>query len=227
MAKENAKRNNPMAQSGNMVNEAPIVMFTEFSRKIGEEYAVVHLTLRDVDDDNLYSRLEYAMSLMSQLGFAHSDAPKKMQYPARGSGGGFNKNRPEPTPIKEIANPDGTLTGRGDFEVGSLALFVFNKRNQDGTSSPTKNIRVYGVNGEECVAWDGKALDAVMKADGNLAKEFTNWADWKQDEQKVINWKSHGFMAHCKKSAVKTDGTGKVTGGKWYVDSFEVTNKTV
>ena len=209
----------------NESNEAKGIVFTEYIKKVdmgGEEsYADFHLTVRDDSDEQLLVRLKWWDTNLTNMGFIQCDAPKKMQYPARG-GGNWNKDKKaDATPIKEIANPDGTLTGRGDFEVGSVALF---KRNM-GEGKIQNNIKAFGVGGEECVSWEGKAMDAALKTMGVGAAEFTSWADWKQDEQHVINWATHRLIAHCKKSAIKTDADGKQTGGKWYIDSLEVTNK--
>lgn len=203
--------------------EAGVVIFTEYRKKIGDdEYAVDHLTLRQLvgeTEEQLAKRYVWWETWESQKGFEHCDAPKtRTSYPYRG--GGQHKEQKVVTPIKEEVDANGQPTSKGSFEVGSLAMFQYKQG-----ETLKKNIRVYGVNGEECVAWEGKPLDAALKNMGEVAVQFTGWAGWKVDEQHMINWDNHKLIAHCKKSAVKTDESGKQTGGKWYVESFEVANK--
>ena len=158
-------------------NEAGTLVFTEYRKKAEQpidefDFAVYHITVRKEDgesDEQYLKRLQWYHSNLLNMGWTHGDSPKRPNFTPRSGGGNWKDKKAEATPIKEIANPDGTLTGRGDFEVGSVALF---KRNMGDKIQ--SNVKAFGVGGEECVSWEGKAMDAALKTMGVGAAEFTS-----------------------------------------------------
>lgn len=199
MANENESES-PMGQEGFAVNEAPIVIFFEVCKKVGEDdWAVAHTTIRDIDDDNAQKRFDRVIAGFENRGFTLKDAPKKMQYPPRGGGGNgqFKKHADVPED--------------GKFQVEAVSLFDYNNG---------KHLNIHGVNGEWVKNWSGKEFDAMLKTiDAKASQPFLNWAaSWKEGEQHKIEWTTHKLIAQCEKSG-KTDRNGKPY---WNVKAFIV-----
>lgn len=189
--------------------EARVILFSEWRKKVGDSYDVEHLTLRAVGsmtNEDVMSDFRFFETTFANMGYEHADAPKQSFYPkGGGAGGGKRPERKQPV-------DDGT--GKAEFEVHHLTMFAFGEK---------KNVKAFAEDGTECVAWQGEALDKLMKTvDPRASTPFLNWAEWKADEQHEVGWTQHKLVAKCAKSAVKTDDSGKQTGGKWYIASFEV-----
>lgn len=172
-------------------SEAPYVCFTEFRKKQGEGWAVLHLTIRDTDDGRGDDRLQKIIDLKTSQGWEHCDTPKNQGF------GGMRKGAPQ-----KVAIPDD-----GRYEVRALVKAHF--ANKD-------NLRVLGVNGEECVSWEGRSMNEWLGKNQNLTpvqNAFADWSTWKNDEEHLVNFQKNKLIALCTKSAKS---------GAWYVSGFEI-----
>lgn len=178
--------------------EAPFVCFTEFRKKLGDdEYAVIHLTIRDEDDSHGVLRLNELIKSMVASGWQHADSPKAQ----RGGWGVGKGNKPKKVEIPE----------NGRFEVRALARAHFSDKD---------NIRVYGVNGEESVDWEGRALKGLLvnqSAIKAIQDAFGGWATWELNQEKPVAFHSNKLIARCEKSQKS---------GSWYIKEFLVEPKT-
>lgn len=176
--------------------EAPFVCFTEFRKKLGDEdYAVVHITVRDEDDLRGQERVEALIERWTAKGWQHADSPK-----AQRGGWGGGKSKPKKVEIPE----------NGRFEVRAFMRAHFADKD---------NIRVYGVNGEETVAWEGRALKEFLAKHLTIQAvqdAFLGWSAWTLNEEKVVGFQNNRVIAQCEKSK---------NSGSWYVKEFLIEPK--
>lgn len=177
--------------------ESPFVCFTEFRKKVGDDdYAVLHITLRDADDQNGMLRLNRLVDDMVAKGWQHADSPR----PQKGSWGGGGKGKPKKVEI----------SADGRFEVRALTKAHFAEKD---------NLRVYGVNGEETVAWEGRAMKEFLVANTGIQPvqdAFSGWAAWALNEEHAVMFQNNVIVAQCVKSP---------TSGSWYVKEFLIEPK--
>jgi len=177
--------------------ESPFVCFTEFRKKVGDdEYAVLHITIRDADDTNGLLRVNQLVDNMVVRGWQHADSPRAQ----KGSWGGGGKGKP-----KKVEIP-----ADGRFEVRAFTKARFADKD---------NLRVYGVNGEETVAWEGRAMKEFLEANMGVTPvqdTFSGWASWTLDEEHVVSFQNNAIVAQCAKSQKS---------GAWYVKEFLIEPK--
>jgi hypothetical protein len=181
--------------------EASNVVFTEYRKKIEgtDDYAVYHITVRGEKVDEVLERLNWWDTNLFNMGWTHGDAPKKMQYPQGGRGGGNQRK------------PKADIPESGKYQVESLVLWEYNNG---------KQLKIVGVGGEEVVDWGGKHVDAFLKTltDAAATQPFMGWADWKADEPHPITWAKHKLFVQCVKSD-KKDKNGKPY---WNIGQFVI-----
>lgn len=178
--------------------EAPFVCFTELRKKVGEdEYAVLHFTIRDQDDARGSERVSELIESWVAKGWSHADSPKAQRSWGGGGGKGGKPKKVE-------------IPADGRFEVRAFVRAHFADKD---------NIRVYGVNGEECVAWEGRSLKEFLSK--NVAVQpvqdaFGGWSSWALDQEHPVQFQNNAVIAQCEKSQKS---------GTWYVKELRLESK--
>lgn len=183
----------------NVNPESPFVCFTEFRKKKGDgEYAVLHVTIRDTNDQMGMTRVKNIIDLQVGDGWEHCDVPKKTGW----SGGGGNKGGGKPQRVEIKAD--------GRFEIRAMLKVHLNNKD---------NIKVLGVNGEDCIAWEGRSLKEFIAKQNHPAvtAAFGDWASWNLNEEHVVSFQTNNLFAQCTKS---NSGAGH-----WYVKEFLIEPK--
>lgn len=176
--------------------ESMFVCFTEMCKKNSNgEDAVLHITIRDNDDKQGMARVDAMIAERISQGWEHRDVPKKSGW----SGGNKGSGKPQRVEIK----------ADGRFEV--RALVKVNLSNKD-------NVKAIGVNGEDCIAWEGRALKEFLAKQAGvqpIQTAFSGWELWNLNEEHAVTFQHNTLFAQCTKAE----------SGKWYVKEILVEPK--